>query len=213
MGRLIWRAAACLLWLAGLWGGAGVAFGDEWATVKWVNDGDTVVLADGRRVRYIGINAPEIAHAPHDAPGEPYGIDALKYNRKLVTDKAVQLVYDRETRDQYGRWLAYVFLSDNTFVNLEMLAMGYAHVLWRHPNRAHENRFLQAQRRAMQAGKGIWRQWNETGGGYVGSRRSRRFHRPECPLAARIHPTNRVTFNRRWDAFWAGFAPAKGCKP
>jgi micrococcal nuclease len=209
---LRWLAAACLLWWLGLWG-AGLAAGDERANVTWVDDGDTVVLADGRRVRYIGINAPEIAHARDGPPGEPYGTDALIYNRMLVKNKTVRLVTDREKRDHYGRWLAYVFLSDNTFVNLEMLEMGYAHVLWHHPNRAYEERLLQAQRRAMQAGKGIWRQWNENGQIYVGSRRSRRFHRTDCPLAARIHPTNRVHFSRRWDAFWAGFAPAKGCNP
>jgi micrococcal nuclease len=211
---MAWPAAVCLLWLSlGLLGSAGVADGDERAAVRWVDDGDTIVLADGRRVRYIGINAPEIAHAPDATPGEPFGIDALNYNRMLVNKKTVRLAYDRETRDQYKRWLAYVFLSDNTFVNLEMVEKGYAHVLWRYPNRAHEDRLLETQRRAMQAGKGIWRQWNETGEGYVGSRRSRRFHRKDCPLAVRIHPDNRVVFSRRWDAFWAGFAPAKGCKP
>jgi hypothetical protein len=37
-------------------------FAHEWFYVKWINDGDTIVLADGRHVRYIGINAPEIDH-------------------------------------------------------------------------------------------------------------------------------------------------------
>ncbi|TFG38487.1 MAG: thermonuclease family protein, partial [Syntrophobacterales bacterium] len=31
-----------------------------WVTVKRVVDGDTVQLSDGRSVRYIGVNAPEI---------------------------------------------------------------------------------------------------------------------------------------------------------
>jgi endonuclease YncB( thermonuclease family) len=47
--------------------------------VRWVDDGDTIVLADGRRVRYIGINAPEIAH--RDQKAEPYGNTAKKFNR------------------------------------------------------------------------------------------------------------------------------------
>ena len=33
--------------------------------VKWVVDGDTIVLADGTKVRYIGINAPELALDDH----------------------------------------------------------------------------------------------------------------------------------------------------
>jgi len=44
---------------------------DTWSQIKWVVDGDTVVLSDGQRVRYIGINAPELAHDDHKA--EPYG--------------------------------------------------------------------------------------------------------------------------------------------
>ena len=35
---------------------------DSWYHVRWINDGDTVVLDDGRHVRYIGMNAPEIEH-------------------------------------------------------------------------------------------------------------------------------------------------------
>ena len=35
---------------------------ETWYQVRWVDDGDTIVLQDGRHVRYIGINAPEIEH-------------------------------------------------------------------------------------------------------------------------------------------------------
>nr|MBC8361511.1 thermonuclease family protein [Candidatus Desulfatibia profunda] len=76
--------------------------------VRWVNDGDTVVLTDGRHVRYIGINAPEIDHENQRA--EPYGYQAKKYNEKLVLSKTICLQFDKEQYDQYGRLLAYVFL-------------------------------------------------------------------------------------------------------
>jgi endonuclease YncB( thermonuclease family) len=42
--------------------GATTAVNQQWNSVKWISDGDTIVLNDGRHVRYIGINAPEIAH-------------------------------------------------------------------------------------------------------------------------------------------------------
>jgi micrococcal nuclease len=46
----------------------------EWVTVKRINDGDTVQLADRRLVRYIGVNAPEINHEHNTA--EPFGFEA-----------------------------------------------------------------------------------------------------------------------------------------
>ena len=43
----------------------------SWNQVKWVVDGDTAFLVEGQKVRYIGINAPELAHDEYSA--EPYG--------------------------------------------------------------------------------------------------------------------------------------------
>jgi len=50
--------------------------------VRWVDDGDTIVLADGRRIRYIGINAPEIGHA--DIKPEPLGPEAKNFNKQFL---------------------------------------------------------------------------------------------------------------------------------
>ena len=61
---------------------AGGVSAGEWVTVKRVNDGDTVQLADGRLVRYLGVNAPEINHARNTA--EPFGFEA-RYIRLTAT--------------------------------------------------------------------------------------------------------------------------------
>ena len=81
-------------------------------SVVKVIDGDTVILSTGEKVRYIGINAPEM--------GEPFYMEAKRENRKLVLGKEVELEFDREERDQYKRLLAYIFVGD-TFVNYELL--------------------------------------------------------------------------------------------
>ena len=81
-----------------------------WVTVKRVNDGDTVQLADGRFVRYIGVNAPEINHAHNTA--EPFGFEARARNNELVGTQRIRLEFDIERFDDYGRTLAYVFLPD-----------------------------------------------------------------------------------------------------
>ena len=51
---------------------------DTWNRVKLVVDGDTLILSNGQKVRYIGINAPELARDDHEA--EPYGDAAKQFN-------------------------------------------------------------------------------------------------------------------------------------
>lgn len=177
--------------------------------VRWVNDGDTIVLADGRHVRYIGINTPEIEHEHQKA--EPYGYQAKKYNEKLVFSKTVRLQFDKERYDRFGRLLAYVFLPDGTFINQAMVAQGYAYLLPQKPNIKYAKILLQTQRDAMSAKKGMWREMAEEEGGYLGNRRTKRFHTTVCPFGKKISLTNRVFFKSKRDAFWAGFAPGKRC--
>jgi len=188
-----------------------VSLADTWHQVKWVVDGDTVVLNNGQKLRYIGINAPELEHDGHKA--EPYGDEARQFNASRVNRKKVRLEFDKERNDQYGRLLAYVFLKDNAFVNAEILSNGYAYLLYHRPNIRHHSVLLQSQRLAMSAKKGIWRKWTEPRNNYVANKRSRRFHLPTCPFGKRIKPQNRVVFRKQWEAFWEGYAPAKRCIP
>jgi len=118
----------------------------EMATVLRVIDGDTCVLEDGRRLRYAGINAPE--------KGEPLFEEATQANNQLVAGKKIRLELGFPPRDKGGRSLAYIFVG-KLFVNLELVRQGYAHI--RHPlRRKYRDDFLQAQREAMRAGRGIW---------------------------------------------------------
>ena len=183
---------------------------DERARVKRINDGDTVQLADGRLLRYIGVNAPEIDHARHTA--QPLGFEARTRNAELVAGQSVRLEFDIERLDDYGRTLAYVFLPDGSMVNERLLQSGLAFCLFIMPNVKHESRLLAAQRAAMRARSGLWQSWREEEGRYVGNRNSRRFHLASCPEAKRIAPRNRVLFSKRWDAFWAGYSPSRECQ-
>ncbi|MBU3948246.1 MAG: thermonuclease family protein [Proteobacteria bacterium] len=177
--------------------------------VKWVNDGDTIVLKDGRKIRYIGINAPEIEHKENKA--EPYGDKAKEFNKKLVYLQKVRLEFDSEKHDQYDRLLAYVYLSDGTFVNNEMIEKGFAYCLPNPPNLKHEKLFLKSQQNAMKLKKGIWQNWKENNGEYVANLRSKRFHNKKCWFATKISKRNIKYFTRKWDAFWEGYAPCKKC--
>jgi micrococcal nuclease len=206
---LRWIAPAFLLLLV-----AGVAcHAAERVRVKWVADGDTIILADGRHVRYIGIDTPEI-ESPH-RPAEPMADEARTINRELVEGKSLQLIYDRERKDRYGRTLAYVYRRDDgLLVNAELLRRGAAFVLVQFPNTSKAAQLLNAQREAMEQGRGIWRsvdRRSDPACKYLGNRRSMRFHTHDCPHARTISHRNRIRLNNQWEAFWQGYAPARQC--
>jgi len=124
------------------------------ALVARAVDGDTVVLVGGERVRYIGVDTPELHHPKR--PVEAYAREAWAFNRRLVEGKQVRLEFDVQRRDRYGRLLAYVFLEDGTFVNAELIQQGYAQILTIPPNVKYQERFLVWQRQAREARRGLW---------------------------------------------------------
>jgi micrococcal nuclease len=126
-------------------------------SVVKVVDGDTIhVQVDGRieKVRYIGVNTPEVHHP---AKGEEAGgREAAAVNRALVTGRQVRLELDVQERDRHGRLLAYAWVGD-VMINAELVRRGYAQVMTVPPNVRHQALFLALQREAREAGRGLWR--------------------------------------------------------
>jgi endonuclease YncB( thermonuclease family) len=180
--------------------------------VRWVIDGDTIVLENGQRVRYAGINAPEIRH--DDEPGEPFGDEALRANIRLVKNKEVILEWAEEKRDRFGRLLAYVFLPDGTFVQAELVKAGLAFVCYMPPNVRYYEKLLRYERQAIRLRKGLWAGDYFRGEPYyLGNKRSRRFHRPGCSYGRHTASSNRVIFRDMREAFFEGYCPCKKCRP
>jgi micrococcal nuclease len=130
----------------------------EQATVRRVVDGDTVELADGRLLRYLGIDAPEVRRREEDrwiVDPEPFGQEATEVNRRLVEGKTVRLEYDVQTHDRYGRLLAYVYV-DGEMVNAKLLEEGYAQLLTIPPNVKYTARFQRLAEEARQQRRGLW---------------------------------------------------------
>ncbi|MBU1713887.1 MAG: thermonuclease family protein [Proteobacteria bacterium] len=177
--------------------------------VRWVDDGDTIVLTDGKRVRYTGINSPEVESEYSKA--EPFGYEAREFNRRLVYLKKVRLEFDIEKYDQYGRLLAYVFLPDGTFINNAMITAGYAYCLPKKPNVKYEDLFLKSQQNAMLSNIGIWQNLNDETGEYTGNNRSKRFHLKSCPFARKIDKNSIKIYKGKRDAYRDGYAPCKKC--
>jgi micrococcal nuclease len=126
-------------------------------TLLEVVDGDTiwVRLADGteEKVRYIGIDAPEVAHV--DSPGEYLGEAATRHNALVLESGPLRLETDVEERDDFGRLLAYVWAGE-VFVNERMVLDGYARAHDYPPNVSRREQLWAAHDSARAAGVGIW---------------------------------------------------------
>ncbi len=201
-------------------------------------DGDTAVLSVGGRqeqVRFIGVDTPE-STTRH----EPYGKQASDYTKRVLDPgRRVWLEYDAELRDRYGRLLAYVWLEQPTArndanlrakqFNARLLLQGYAQQMTIQPNSRYADFYRTYAREAREQNRGLWALPLEGSTGtpraapspppsrpsasYVGSRRSSKFHRPDCQWGRKIAPHNLVTFRTRAQAIQAGYVPCKVCRP
>lgn len=120
------------------------------ARVIQVIDGDTIAIEGGYRVRYIGIDTPEV-HPELEA----YGMEALEANRKLVEGREVRLEKDISETDRYGRLLRYVYVDD-IFVNAELVRQGLAEARAYPPDVKYQDYLEQLETEARQAGRGMW---------------------------------------------------------
>jgi len=130
--------------------------------VKKVIDGDTIILENNAKVRYIGINAPEL-HNPRKKI-ECFAKASYEKNKKLVEGKIVKLEKDVSEKDKYGRLLRYVFLlaeknstTSSLFVNQYLVAEGYAYAVTFPPDVKYAKEFLLAQKQAQEENKGLWK--------------------------------------------------------
>ena len=119
-----------------------------------VADGDTVtVLIDRKeeKIRLIGMDAPELGQ-------RPWGQKSKQYLEELLRTSGwkVNLEYDVDKRDKYGRLLAYLRTADGQFINVLMVKNGYAMIYTFPPNVKYVSEFRDAQRDAREKKLGIW---------------------------------------------------------
>jgi micrococcal nuclease len=118
--------------------------------VKRVVDGDTIELANGQIVRYVGVNAPN--------NGEPFEEEATEANQKLVQGKTITLEYDAYTSDRFVRVLAYPFVNGKNVV-VELARQGMVKVTIYEDRRKlkYQDELLKAQDEAKKKKRGVWK--------------------------------------------------------
>lgn len=145
----------------------GITYGP--VPVESILDGDTIVVTSNvgpRKVRLIGIDAPEQGHA--DTWFGALGARAARALAEMLPpDKLVWLELDLGLEDVYGRLLAYVYVADPegewrlgevsaTQLNLAMVRAGMAATMTVQPNQRYSRLYTEAQTAAMDAELGLW---------------------------------------------------------
>ena len=203
--------------LGGVWLALAVSLdARESHAVQRVVDGDTVVLSEMGPVRLIGVDTPETQDPPK--PVQYYGSEASAFLQSMLSGQSVRVEYDHQRRDKYQRTFAYLFLSDGTFVNREIIRQGFGHAYLTYPF-AYAEDFRAAEREAREAERGLWGQspakaaatavgpspvWVNTS--------SRVYH---CPGTRYYGKTARGDYMSEGEAQRAGHRPASGrqCGP
>lgn len=127
-----------------------------------VIDGDTIEIEGNIKLRYIGINTPEL-HDPKK-PVECFGQVASDENKKLVEGKEIYIQRDVSETDKYKRLLRYVWVGDPStssgqviFVNDYLVRQGFAQVSTFPPDVKYIPQFLAAQTEAQNNDRGLWK--------------------------------------------------------
>lgn len=145
---------------------AEVPVGAQEGRVKRIVDGDTLIVAVDRpgpipagdhRVRLLEIDTPETVRPNY--PVQCGGAGATEFARaELPEGSAVYLVGDREDKDEFGRYLRYLWDFEGEFYNEKAVAGGHAKAVLFEPNDRYIDRIRRAELSAKQSKKGVWGQ-------------------------------------------------------
>ncbi|MFQ6016846.1 MAG: thermonuclease family protein [Kiloniellaceae bacterium] len=124
--------------------------------VTEIVDGDTLVLADGRQVRLVGIQAPKLPLGRPGFKAWPLAEAAKAALAELTLAREVTLHYGGSRVDRHGRALAHLTDASGLWIQGELLSRGLARVYSFADNRALVGEMLARESAARRAGRGIW---------------------------------------------------------
>lgn len=213
-------------------------------TVIRVVDGDTIVVNYNgveEKVRLIGVDTPESVH-PDSSKNTEDGVLASEYTKERLEGKEIELEFDVQQRDVYGRLLAYVYL-DGVMYNGTLLADGVANLATYPPNVKYADDFakivsvrnmtkelenvkipewlLEDTPTISQNGydSGNFNTYDggnqqNTTSSYVLNSGTMKFHKPDCSSVKKIEPQNYSTYDGyRDELIERGYAPCGNCHP
>ena len=141
---------------------------EEDLLIEKVLRADLVLLKNGKKIRLIGLKAPEAPRRknvqrddfgnviePPVTPVKTIEERAFEYAKSLFDDKHVRLEYDIENKDEDFNTYAYAFLPDGTFANAEILRQGFANLKLVPPNMKYAQILREAYKEAHNEQRGL----------------------------------------------------------
>ena len=189
----------------------------KWVLVTQVVDGDTIHVGRGWRkttVQFLGVDTPETVHP--DKPVEFFGPEATQFTKKTLKGEKVHLEFEPLNQmNKYGRLLAYVYLSDGSLFNAELIKRGYARVTAPSYFRYYDE-FRNYEREAVADSRGIWTTKvkniqfpSEKVEKIIGNLKSKIYHLPAQANYEKVREENRIYFDSEEEAIRAGYRKAK----
>lgn len=118
--------------------------------VTRVVDGDTFDLSDGRTIRLINLDTPELKTS------DCYATQAAQIAADILLNQRVRIETDKNEMDRFGRTLAYVFLSNNTFINAYFLELGLGEFRLDTQNLRYQDKLISAATTGHNSISGMW---------------------------------------------------------
>ncbi len=181
-----------------------ICFADE-HTVKKIYSGNRIKTQSGVKIQYIGLEVP--------GEGRFFYEECKKANIRSVNNKTITIEYDVKKKEDGNIVLGYVYAGD-VFVNAQLLKNGFAMAYIQPPNQKYASLFIALQNEARKQRRGIWAFEDRSDEPYyVGSKGSRKFHRPGCRIAREMEFDKRIIFRTKDEALQKGFTQDWRCNP
>jgi micrococcal nuclease len=178
------------------------------ARVRSVYDGDTLTLEDGRKIRLLAVDTPELRER------QDFAAEARDFTKRLCEGRDVWLEFDAEREDRYGRLLCYVYVRDGEtvrMVNAELLRAGLARFYTPGSGLRHADMLLACQREAREQGRGTWKDYVLAAPkNVVATRKGRAYHRPSCEFVRNSKELRNLEEKAALDE---GLSACRECKP
>ncbi len=173
-----------------------------------VYDGDTLTLSDKRRVRFLGIDCPELDE------GQPFAEEARQYSLDKCQGKDVYFSFEPggEKTDRYGRLLAWVWVGEGTgYININeaLVSEGLAGVYMPGNKKLqNKNKLIALQTRARQRKLGKWKSFKDVN--VFKTYHGKAFHKRDCKHLARSKNPQMIAASTATDS---GLHPCRTCLP
>ena len=130
----------------------------QWEEISKIIDGDTLWTKSGEKVRFLGINTPEmrLANESENLDGE-LAKEALEEIIKVNEKVCLMTDTEGDKKDKYDRLLAYVFSDDGVDVSKTLLENGEAEY-YRNATYSRKKEFSAIEKIAKKEKKGLWGQ-------------------------------------------------------